>query len=89
VSDEKLVSMLSAAWRERDELREREFALEEFVSSRFNPPDDYSTMEDIIGRAADFLEAQPCTCTPEQLEDCDSCTRCAVLGRRGNEPIER
>lgn len=58
----------------------------------FNPPDDdvgyESIITDAIEAAARFIEAQPCSCPPDPLED-GPCDRCAVLGRAGNEPIAR
>jgi hypothetical protein len=44
---------------------------------------------DAINAAADFIGAQPCTCTPEMVENWESCPRCEVLGQRAGKPAER
>lgn len=67
----------------------------------FNPADEDSAEEEIVGRAmvaaAEFIERQPCTCKtsdPENdrtvpYDDGDQCARCAVLGRYFDTPISR
>lgn len=77
----------------RRELRIAEGHLDDFeelVTERFNPPDDDShSAYTVIEQVAAYVEAQPCTCTPEQIEDWDACPRCRVLGRRGDESVPR
>lgn len=67
--------------------------IRDLVNDRLNPRDDdasetHIVMEAIEG-AAEFVEGQPCLCTPEMIEDHDACKRCRVLGRLGDEPVAR
>jgi hypothetical protein len=63
------------------------------VIDLFNPRDDevaeVAIVLDAINAAADFIGAQPCTCTPEMVENWESCPRCEVLGQRAGKPAER
>ncbi|MCW2898851.1 MAG: hypothetical protein JWO67_1116 [Streptosporangiaceae bacterium] len=58
-----------------------------------NPSDldesEVSNLSDAIEGAATFIAEQPCTCTPETIEDWDPCPRCAVLGRLGDVVVQR
>lgn len=46
-------------------------------------------LDEAITGAVRFIEQQPCTCTPAQIEDYDACRRCAVLGRLGDVRQDR
>ena len=63
------------------------------VIDLFNPRDDevaeLAIVLDAIEAAADFIKAQPCTCTPEMIENWESCPRCEVLGQRAGKPVDR
>ena len=67
--------------------------LRDAVIDLLNPRDDdaaeVSILEDAITGAVRFIEQQPCTCTPAQIEDHDACARCSVLGRLGDEQVSR
>lgn len=70
--------------------------LADAVIAAFNPPEDdvaeFHIVVSAIQRAAEFVAAAPCQCTPaatdpEQLAT--PCERCLVLGRRGDRQEER
>lgn len=69
--------------------------LAEAIIEAFNPPDDDVAEEAILIRAVeaarDFIAAQPCLCTPEDIANgCpERCERCQVLGRLGDKVIDR
>lgn len=87
---ERGLAALGAARRERGEYEQQLLDIEETAVELFNPPDnDTDDIHAILRRAAEFIEAQPCYCTPALIEDNDACERCNVLGRQGDEPRER
>lgn len=67
--------------------------LRETIGEALNPRDDdvaeVAILLDAVKTAAAALEALPCTCTPEKIEDHDPCARCAALGRLGDKRVER
>lgn len=68
--------------------------LRDAVIEHLNPPDDdaaeVSILIDAIEQAASYIESQPCTCTPEQIDEYgEACARCTALGRVGDERAER
>lgn len=70
--------------------------LADAVIDMFNPPDDdvaeSAIIVDAIERAAEFIDGQPCLCTPEVTDPdvlATPCARCLALGRRGDRPEER
>lgn len=67
--------------------------LRDLIIEKLNPPDDdigeVAVLGSAIEAAVTFIERQPCTCTPEMVEDWDPCRRCDVLGRLGDVRQER
>lgn len=60
----------------------------------FNPPggeeSEESILMDAVLRAGKFIEAQPCTCDPDEAAIYgEACPRCAALGRIEDQPEER
>lgn len=62
--------------------------LRDHIVERLNPPDDdiaeIAIMLDAVGRAADYIESQPCACDDEE-----PCGRCFALGRLMDVRVER
>lgn len=67
--------------------------LRDLVIDLLNPSDgddgEVFILSNAITYAVTFIEQQPCTCTPAQVEDYDPCRRCSVLGRLGNAQVPR
>jgi hypothetical protein len=67
--------------------------LADAVGDAFNPAgDEMAEVAILIGaieRAAKFISEQPCSCTPEMIKDWDQCPRCAALGQRGGQAVQR
>lgn len=81
---------------DRDELvgaAQDYLTLRDLILGRLNPRDDDVAEGEIMRiallSACEFIEAQPCTCTPAGVEDYQACPRCDVLGRLGDEVQSR
>lgn len=63
------------------------------VGDLLNPPDDdeaeVSLLMTAIERAAAYINAQPCTCTPGDIADRMPCPRCGAFGRLGDKVLSR
>lgn len=67
--------------------------LADVIGEAFNPPGDdvaeESILVDAVYRARDWIDGQPCRCTPDSLADHVACGRCYALGRLGDKPVDR
>lgn len=67
--------------------------LADSVGNQFNPPDgdeaEVALLMTAIEQAKAYIESQPCTCTPADVDDWEPCPRCRAIGRMGNEVMSR
>jgi hypothetical protein len=67
--------------------------LADCVGNQLSPPDgdeaEVSLLMTAVERAKAYIESQPCTCTPADIDDMEPCPRCRAIGRLGDEVMSR